>query len=80
MLFLPSRASGRHPLLDDARSRPILTIGDDDRFLDDGGIIRLRVVEGRVRFDVNAAAAQQAGLRISSQLLQLALSVRGGGQ
>jgi hypothetical protein len=39
--------------------------------------VRLRLVDGRMRFDINATAAGQAGLRISSQLLQLALSVRG---
>jgi hypothetical protein len=58
---------------------PILTVGDDPRFLDDGGIVRLRLAGGRVRFDVNAGAAQRSGLRISSQLLQLAENVRGGG-
>ena len=57
---------------------PILTIGETGRFLDDGGIIKLRIVERRVRFDVNAAAADRVGMRISSQLLRLALEVRMG--
>ena len=43
-----------------------------------GGMVALRVVGGRLRFDIDAAAARKAGLRISSQLLRLALSVRGG--
>jgi hypothetical protein len=41
-------------------------------------MIALRVVNGRVRFDVNVDNARRAGLRISSQLLNLALTVRGG--
>jgi hypothetical protein len=57
---------------------PILTVGDDSRFLDEGGDIQLKIVAGRVRFEVNAAAASRVGLKISSQLLQLALAVRGG--
>jgi hypothetical protein len=78
VLFLSRRPGRRDPLLDAARSRPILTVGDQDDFLDQGGIIRLRVVAGRVRFDVNPSAAEAVGLRISSQLLQLALTVAGG--
>lgn len=40
-------------------------------------VVQLRVVESRVRFEIGATAAQQAGLRLSSQLLRLALNVRG---
>lgn len=57
--------------------RPVLTIGENDHFLDTGGIIALRIVDRRVRFDVDAANAQKAGLRISAQLLNLAATVRG---
>ena len=78
VLFLPRRGSGPRPLLRRASTRPILTVSDDPSFLDDGGIILLRVVEGRIRFDVDVAAAQRVGLRISSQLLQLAATVGGG--
>jgi hypothetical protein len=78
VLFLPSLSGGApHPLLQAAAALPILTVGDDQRFLDEGGMVGLRIVEARVRFDINLAAAQRAGLRISSQLLRLALSVRG---
>jgi len=57
--------------------QPILTVGDSQRFLDEGGIIRLSVMDRRVRFEVNAVAAERARLRLSSQLLRLALAVRG---
>jgi hypothetical protein len=63
-------------VFDAAVSRPVLTVSDDGRFLEAGGIVQLRMVSGRVRFDVDTGAAQRAGLRISSQLLQLALNVR----
>jgi hypothetical protein len=40
--------------------------------------VALHLINGRVRFDINVEAANQVGVRLSSQLLQLALSVRGG--
>jgi hypothetical protein len=38
-------------------------------------MIRLIVEEGGVRFDINAALAERAGLKFSSQLLKLARKV-----
>jgi hypothetical protein len=78
LIFISSRAAGRNEVLKAASASPALTVGEGERFLDEGGIIALRVVERRVRFDVSATAAHKAGLRISSQLLGLALTVRGG--
>ena len=79
VLFIRAAAvSSNRGLLARARSLPVLTVSDDQEFLDQGGIVRLRQVDGRLRFDVNAGAAQKVGLRISSQMLQLALTVRGG--
>ena len=46
--------------------------------LESGGIIAMKIVDGRVRFVVNAKNAARNGLRISSQLLGLALTVREG--
>ncbi|MGE0158563.1 MAG: YfiR family protein [Gemmatimonadales bacterium] len=59
---------------------PVLTVSDAPGFLDESGMIELRVIDRRIRFAVNAAAASQAGLRSSAQLLELALEVRGGGE
>lgn len=78
VLFMPAAPKGeRRALLSRASSRPILTVGDDPEFLKEGGIVDLRLVDGRMRFDINVEAARQSGLRISSQLLQLAASVKG---
>ena len=79
LLYVPGGTlSNRRALLHKAQAEPILTISDDPAFLDEGGIVRLGVVDGRMRFDIDASAARRVGLRISSQLLQLAASVRGG--
>jgi hypothetical protein len=79
LLFVPSQSlHDRSGLLDRARRLPILTVGDASTFIDEGGIVALHLINGRVRFDINVEAANQVGVRLSSQLLQLALSVRGG--
>jgi hypothetical protein len=79
VLFIRAAAVASNPrLLQRASGLPVLTVSDDQKFLDEGGIVRLRQVDGRLRFDVNATAAHKVGLRISSQMLQLALTVRGG--
>jgi hypothetical protein len=78
VLFLPAMSSAsRRAFLSRAATRPTLTVSDTPEFLDDGGIVELRMSEGRVRFAINAAAADRAGLRLSSQLLRLAVDVRG---
>jgi hypothetical protein len=78
VLFIRGTAPAGSEVLKAARGSSVLTVGEGERFLDEGGIIALRIVERRVRFEVNAAGAQRVGLRISSQLLSLALNVRGG--
>jgi hypothetical protein len=76
-LFVGAR-SDTAGVLKAAVGRPILTVGETDKFLQGGGIIVLRVVDRRIRFEVDASNADKAGLRISSQLLALATAVRGG--
>jgi hypothetical protein len=81
VLVLPSVPTAElRPMLARIARLPVLTVGDEHGFVDEGGMIALRIVDGRVRFDVNVTAARRAGLRLSSQLLQLAMSVRGSGQ
>lgn len=53
-------------------TRPILTVGDDDRFTERGGMIRFVTEQNRIRLRINVEAAQAAGLTISSKLLRLA--------
>jgi hypothetical protein len=51
---------------------PILTVSDIGRFAEQGGMIELVIDQNRVRFAINVASAEQAGLKPSSQLLKLA--------
>lgn len=77
-LFAGAQSESTADILKAAVGHPVLTIGESDRFLEEGGIIALKLVDRRVRFDVSTANAQRAGLRISAQLLSLAAAVRGG--
>ena len=51
---------------------PILTIGEDETFLRSGGIIRFYTDKNHVRFEINKTAAQEAGLKISAKLIEIA--------
>jgi hypothetical protein len=77
VLYVTRAAEGRSSVLQRATALPILTISDDPAFLESGGIIQLNTVENRIRFDISSSAADRAGLRLSAQLLRLAVNVRG---
>lgn len=51
---------------------PVLTVGDFPEFVYQGGMIGLRLEDGRVRFDVNLVSAARAGLTLNSQMVKLA--------
>lgn len=53
----------------------ILTVGEGEEFLRQGGMIGFVIDNRRVRFDINLKAATDAGLKLSSKLLSVARSV-----
>jgi hypothetical protein len=57
------------------RDLPILTVTDEVENLANKGIINLVTSGGKVRFQIDARKARRLGFKISSQLLQLAVSV-----
>mgnify|MGYP003575514809 CR=1 FL=1 len=71
VLFVPEGVSAA-PLLNEARMKPILTVGESDTFLRNGGIGNFIMEDGKVRFEISQGAASRAHLRISSRLLRLA--------
>lgn len=76
ILFL-SRNEGRRQaeLLRAVRGLPVLTVGDADGFLTDGGMIRFHLDQDKIRFDISVGPAETSHLKISSRLLLLATSV-----
>lgn len=76
VLFICASEKGRFSqILKLAQNYRILTVADQDGFCQEGGMINLVFIKKRVSFEVNVAAAARARLRVSSQLLKLALNV-----
>lgn len=72
VLFVGRGMSGHLPqLLQQLRGWPVLTVSDAEGFTSQGGVIGLLLEDDRVRFEIGVAAAQAAGLQISSKLLRL---------
>ena len=64
-------------ILDKIKLLPVLTVGETDQFMERGGMINFVKKEGKVRLEINLAAARQAKLEISSKLLGVADVVKG---
>jgi len=78
ILFLsPGEGTAMLARLKQAPPRGVLTVGNEPGFASAGGVINLVRQDTRFRFEVNLRAANQAGLRLSSQLLRLATIVPG---
>ena len=64
------------PLLRAVAGEPVLTVGDMAGFAEAGGAIVVVLDEGRIRFDIQRSALDQAQLRASANLLRLARNAR----
>lgn len=60
-----------------AANRPMLLVTDDERGLDQGSMLNFVTIDKRVRFEVSLTAADRAGIKISSELLSVAIRVHG---
>lgn len=73
MLFIAdSELPQLREILGAIKGAPVLTVTDSKGAARDGAMINLMLVGQRVTFEVNTAAAQAAGLNLSSKLLRLA--------
>jgi YfiR/HmsC-like len=59
-------------------NRAVLKVTADERGLDMGSVLNFVTVDKRVRFEISLTAAERAGLKISSELLSVAIRVHGG--
>lgn len=76
MLFVTTSESQRLPeILDATRNKAVLVVGDHDRFAHRGGMVNFIKEGSKVRFEVNTAAIEASGLKISAKLLQVAKPV-----
>ena len=63
--------------LDELRGSDVLTVSDSPTFLARGGMIQFLLVSNHVRFSVSLDAVQRTHLRLSSEFLRVAYSVKG---
>jgi hypothetical protein len=77
ILFVGSEESKHfRSLLENLKPMGILTVGEAQGFAASGGVINFKLDDGRVRFEINMAAAEHEQLHISAKLLSLAQIVK----
>ena len=75
--FAQGEAVRQGRMLGAVRRLPVLTVGEGQRFLEQGGLIAFLIENDRVRFAISRRAADAAGLSISSRLLRVAREFEG---
>jgi len=76
ILFVSTSATRQfQTMLQGLQGRSVLIVGESEGFAERGGMINFVLEGGRVLFEVNQKAAQQAGLKISARLLSVAKQV-----
>lgn len=77
VLFISSSEDKRlKEILTSVGAASVLTVSDLPRFTQRGGMVQFVLEGGKVRFEVNSATAERAGLTLSSELLKVAVNVR----
>lgn len=76
VLFIAASEQSRFKdVLTHFKGANILTVGESDDAAESGAVMSLYTINGRVRFEVNIDAAKAASLKISSDLLDVAIVV-----
>ena len=76
LLYINSSNIGElESILSKLKTRPIITVGDNKKFVSSGGVIQFVKVRGRLRFIINLSVAKNNKIHIDSQLLSLAAEV-----
>ena len=76
ILFISSSEASQWKEIQAAlRTLSVLTVSDIPQFARRGGIIQFLLDGNRVRFDINLAATERVGVKLSSELLKLAVTV-----
>ena len=77
ILFISaSEAKRLNKIIESLGNSAVLTVSDIPQFSQRRGMIQLVMEGNRIRFEVNLAATQRAGLTLSSELLKVATAVR----
>jgi hypothetical protein len=76
LLFLGEMgAKARRAVLEKVQSKSVLTVGDQESFAEEGGMVGLVKAGDHVQLEINLEAVQATPLKISSRLLKVAVLV-----
>jgi hypothetical protein len=76
VLFISESEESRLPdILATIKGQPVLTISDGESFIDRGCMIGFANSDGKIKLEINRKATESAGIKIDSQLLEIALRV-----
>ena len=76
ILFISLADKQTRLVLAEVKPLPVLTVGESEDFINQGGVVRFLLDGARVRLEFNLDAADSARLRVSAKLLGLAKAVR----
>lgn len=68
--FATDKPAEIKPVLQSFSSSQVLTIGETDGFLEEGGAVNLFLMDGHMAFEVSLETLGRAGIEVSSKLLR----------
>lgn len=74
-LFISRVSLANKKFIKQAFRHNVLTVSDEDDFIDNGGIIQLININNKIRFEINVTQMKEGKLEISSKLLRLAKTI-----
>jgi hypothetical protein len=78
MLYVgPAHRDDLRHVIASLAGRPVLIVTSEEDGLDAGSTVNFLLIDQRVRFEIAVDAAQSAGLKVASELLAVAIRVRG---
>jgi hypothetical protein len=78
IMFVPSSERKRtRDWTGKLQGKAVLTVGESEEFLQNGGVINFLLKDNTVRFEISLNAAQSARLKLHANLLKVAVAVQG---
>jgi hypothetical protein len=79
ILFISSLEKKRlSAILEHIKTSSILLVSEMEDFTQKGGMVNFVLQKKKVRFEISIETSEEAGLKLSSRLLKLALNIKGG--
>jgi len=76
LLFIAeSERNNLSGIIQQVAKKPILTVSDDDEFMDEGGMITLVMQNNKIRWIINREPVNKSGLQLSAKLFDIAAQV-----